>query len=731
MAITYRIPAAAPAARPLAAAVAAALLAMAAPARAEPPAAAGGALRLAQAAGTAADAAAGGGPAGTARPAVLPEVRVLPGSRVPAAERAGVGGISDAPLAETPQSISVIRAETLRELGAASLSAAVRTETSAGDAYNTVGYIESVQLRGFLLDNAQNFRRDGLQISNHAPLALENKESIEILKGVSGLQSGVSAPGGLVNYVLKRPTETPLREVFLGLSERGTRLAHGDFGGRLGEARSFGYRVNLSAEERRPEARNAPGDRRFVSGFFDLRLPGNALLEAEIEHHRVRQRSVPAFGLLDRDGDGVAETLPPPVDPRINLNDQPWSLPLESRATTGSIRFQQALSTNWSYGLRYGAQRIRTDDRLAFPDGCSSGPEYLYPGFCGNYDFDVYDFRSENERRDTRTAEAYLRGSFSTGPVQHELSLGYTRTRYRERPEPAQAYNWVGIGNVFEPVVLPEDPAKGDLNTLRDARTREFHVYDAMRFGAWSLWLGARHAQLERASERSDGSRAVAYEQSVTTPWAALGWQPWQGGFVYLSAGSGVETEVVPNRPSVYANYGEVLPALRSRQVELGLKQALDGGGLFSVTLFQIEKPYGDDVALDDGRLLRVADGRELRHRGVELAWSGRPLRSLARQVQATLIDSDRIRSLDAGLLGASATNVAPVTVSVLAGWQVPGVEGLVWSNRLFYSSRKPVTVDNVFDRRYWREAPTQYWGGVYLLPAAPRTVRASLQITF
>ncbi len=696
----------------------------------------------------------------------LPEVRVEGGGSQPANERAGVGGIGDAPLAETPQSITVIRAETLRDLGAGSLSGALRTETSAGDFYSTVGYVEGLQMRGYLLDNALNFRRDGLQISNHAPLAIENKASVEVLKGVSGLQGGVSAPGGMLNYVLKRPTAEPLREIFLGVSERGTALVHGDFGGRLGEDKRFGYRINVSGEERHPHARNAPGDRRFVSGFFDLRLPNNALLEAEFEHHKVRQRSVPAFGLLDTDGDGVAETLPAPVNPRINLNAQPWSQPFESRATTGSIRFQQALSTNWQYGLRLGAQRIRTDDRLAFPDGCSSGPEYLYPGFCGNYDFDVYDFRSEDERRTMQTADAFVRGNFVTGAVRHDLTFGFTRTRYKERFEPTQAYNWVGIGNVFNPVVLPEDGSKTDLNTLRDATTREFYLYDAMRIGqAWSLWLGLRHSELERSSERTDGSRAVSYTQSFTTPWAALGWQPWQGGFVYVSAGSGVESEVVPNRPTLYANAGETLPALRSRQVELGFKQALPGAGLFSATLFQVKRPFADDIERADGLLDRVAGGRELRHRGLELGWSGRPMPALSLQAQATLIDSDRTRSLDPALLGRSAENVAPFTASLLAGWQVPGVQGLTWTNRVYWSARKPVTqdnaiklpsfwqydtaltwrqragdgsvltwragIDNVFDRRYWREAPTQYWGGTYLLPAQPRTLRASVQIAF
>jgi iron complex outermembrane receptor protein len=32
-------------------------------------------------------------------------------------------------------------------------------------------------------------------------VALENKEQVEILKGISAIQSGMSTPGGVVNYV--------------------------------------------------------------------------------------------------------------------------------------------------------------------------------------------------------------------------------------------------------------------------------------------------------------------------------------------------------------------------------------------------------------------------------------------------------------------------------------------------------------------------------------------------
>jgi len=110
-----------------------------------------------------------------------------------------------APLAETPQSISVIDAESLEERGARTLSQAIRLETSVADYYNTVGYPESLQIRGFLLDGVGNYRRDGMAVSSHAPTALENRERIELLRGLSGIQAGTSAPGAAG----ARSTEVP------------------------------------------------------------------------------------------------------------------------------------------------------------------------------------------------------------------------------------------------------------------------------------------------------------------------------------------------------------------------------------------------------------------------------------------------------------------------------------------------------------------------------------------
>lgn len=673
---------------------------------------------------------------------------------------AGINALSAAPLAETPLSAGIIDAERLAQRGAASLSAALRDEPAAADAYNTIGYIESLQVRGFRLDSLLNYRRDGLPMSNHTPVALYNIEAIEVVKGVAGVLGGSGTPGGLVNYRLKQPTEMPLRMLRAEVAERGTISLHGDFGGRLGGGEAFGYRVNVAAVERRPHARDAEGQRRFTSGYFDWRLAAATTLAAEFEHHVVRQISVPGYGLFDVDGDGVAETLPAPISPRLNLNAQPWSSPFESRASSGSLRWRQRLSADWQAELQAAEQRILTHDRIAFPDGCSSGPNYVYPGLCGNGDVDIYDFRSDNERRRTRTLDATATGLARTGAVTHELRFGVRRARYSERFPPLQAYNFVGTTNVYAPVALPPDPTPGAPNTLAEARIDEASASDVLRAGPASLWLGARWVQLQRQSRRSDGEELVRFDQRFVTPWAALGWQPWAGGFGYLSFGRGVEIESVPNRPDRFVNAGAALPALRSEQVELGFKQLWASGHGLAIALFSIDKPYSDDVLQPDGRSLRVAGAREARHRGIETGATWVASRTLKLEGRAAFIDAKTRRAADAGIVGKRTVNVAPLAASASATWRSLALSGLEIGNTLNYSGRKPVTadgevelpsywqwdlsmayrwrtaglqlavvagVDNVTDRRYWREAPTQPWGGIYLFPAQPRSARLAL----
>jgi len=676
-------------------------------------------------------------------------------------DRADVGGFGQT-LAKTPQSITVLGADLLAATSSSSLSQAIKLDASLADSYNTTGYVEGLSVRGFLLDAGTNFLRNGLPVSNYAPIAMENKERVEVLKGVAGLQSGVSAPGGLVNFVTKTPQRDAFTTVSLGADGNGGSKVHMDANTAWG---GVGVRVNLAAEDLHTQFDRADGKREFASVALATNVAPGTKISADLEYHHKKQPSVPGLGLLDTNGDGVADTLPASNYARLNLNNQSWSQPFEATSTNAQFAVDHQINADWQARLGLGLQRTVIQDRLAFPDGCSTGPNYVYPGLCGNGDVDIYDYRSEGEERSTWAWDAKLNGKLSALGVQHRVSLGLSGRNAKTELNPTQAYNFVGTTNINTPISLPGDGTALDLNT--NSRERAIDASASLVSDLTATvqsFVGLRTSHLSRSSERSDGSQAVAFEQTVTTPWAGLAWSPVASTMLYASWGQGVELEAVPNRPTLFVNAGEVLPALKSEQTELGVKWQAHPRLLVSVAAFSIDKPFADDQPTASGIPLRVAGGKTARHRGVELSAVGQVDTQLSLQASLTLLDAKYTAAVDPSLVGQLVTNVPKTKASLFADYKIAAVPGLSINGLLTSESGKTVTADgsvalpaawqldaglryqnhligkvtqwnlnveNLTDRSYWREAPTQYWGGTYLFPSTPRTVRARVTVEF
>ncbi|MFD0669666.1 TonB-dependent siderophore receptor [Ramlibacter sp. MAHUQ-53] len=664
------------------------------------------------------------------------------------AAQADVTGFGDVPLRELPLSATVIDRRTLEASGARRLADLTGFDASVTDAYNAPGYWDFLSIRGFTLDNRFNYRREGLPISAETSIPLDNKERIEFLRGTSGIQAGTSAPGGLVNYVVKRPTQQPLRQVRLETGSGGGVLAGADISQRFGEGQAFGLRVNAVHERLRPRVNHLDGERSLLAAAADWRISRDSVLEAEIETSRKSQPSQVGFSLL-------GPRLPAPVNPNLNLNNQPWAQPSVFDAATGTVRFSQAINAQWSWMAQAGRQYLRTDDRTAFPFGCSA--EGNYDRYCSDGSFDYYDFRSENERRAQDAAQLQLRGQLSAGGVRHDLTFAALHSRVKQRFD-LQAYNWVGTGNVQGTAVVPADPTLGDQNTNRGERSMEFSVQDAMRLNErLTVWAGLRHTQLDRSSVRTNGTRPTAYEQSINTPWAAVSYKLSPVLMAYASWGQGIESQVVPNRGSQYTNAGQALPALKSRQVEAGLKGGDEALG-WQVAAFQIHRPVSN---LDACSRLGLSpctgayDGEAV-HRGLETSaqWAKGPWRVGG---GVTLLDAKRSgSSAEPAVNGQRPTNVPAVTARLQAAWRAAAVQGLELQGRLSHEGDRNVLpdgsirlpswttvgaavrydtklaganttwtlgIDNLFDRRYWRESPYQF-GHVYLYPGAARTAR-------
>ncbi len=679
------------------------------------------------------------------------------------ADNAAVGGFNTL-LAKTPQSVTVIGSDLLTGTATQSLSQALKLDASLSDAYNTTGYLESLSVRGFLLDQTSNFRRNGLATSNFAPIALENKERVEVLKGVAGMQTGVSAPGGLVNYVTKVPQKEAFTTLTAGADWNGGSKMHIDANRMIG---NVGLRLNVAGENLHSHFERADGSRQFVSLALATALTPQTSVSADLEYHRKSQPSVPGLGLLDSNGDGVGDTLPTVINPRLNLNNQSWSLPFQATTTSAGLALNHRVNADWQARAAINTQRSRINDRVAFPDGCSSAVKYVYPGLCANGDVDLYDYRSDDQQRKLSSWDAHLDGKFAAAGMQHSARFGLAGHQASADLQPRQAYNYVGTTNIYTPIALPADPRLLDRTT--NNRERSVQAYASISSALTSSlqsFVGLRTSSLQRSSERSsNGSRAVSYDQTITTPWAALAWSPTDRLMTYVSWGQGVELEVVPNRSDRFANNGQALPALKSEQTEVGLKWQANARLLFSAAAFSISKPFADDVASGIGGLpTRVAGAKTARHRGLELALSGRVDEALSLQLSAMALDARYTTAVEPKLVGQRVTNLPRLKTSMFADYKIGALPGLALNALASYETGKTATADgsvelpdawqldigasyqqrlagktalwrvnveNLTNRIYWREAPTTYWGGIYLFPSTPRTLRASVTVYF
>ena len=86
-----------------------------------------------------------------------------------------------------------------------------------------------------------------------------------------------------------------------------------------------------------------------------------------------------------------------------------------------------------------------------------------------------------------------------------------------------------------------------------------------------SCGSGLRHTRLAREQRADRRQRSHRLQPDLHAAMAGAD-APLDGGpMLYASWGQGYESDVAPNRP-IYINRGQPLPALKSRQVELGVK---------------------------------------------------------------------------------------------------------------------------------------------------------------
>jgi iron complex outermembrane receptor protein len=609
-------------------------------------------------------------PPATAQP-VAPEV-ALPSVAVRAtALRSNSGTKTDTPLIETPQSISVVTADKMRERGAQSVVEALRY--TPGVQVNWMGNDELrndwVSLRGFISlfnsdyrDGMQQLRYDQVRVRTE-PYSLER---IDIVRGPSSMLYGQGTPGGIVDKTTKRPRAEPLREVEVQLGSFERRQAAFDLGGPLDAAGDWSFRLTGLARDaqtayRYDAAHSVPDSRRFLAPAFAWRPNAST--------------SLTVLANAQEDRNGTTAGLLPPY--RAMVGDHGFDRFVKQTSAL-SYLFEHRFNDDWQVRqhLRNQQGELEYQEISSFTQPDAAGRIEARDGF------------ASRQAMHSVSVDNQLQGRLRHGAFEHTVLAGLDYRRLRgvdlylnARAGPLDLWSPV-YGQAIE--VLPAFYDERE-------RTTQSGVYlqDQVKFDRWALVLGGRQ---DHTLSHIDN----LIDQRVTQESA----RKFSGrmGLAYLSPGGAVPyasyaTSFDPQ--SGTAHDGNPFKPSTGRQFELGVKyQPKASRDLVAVSVFDISQR--NLLTTDPVHAFFSVQQGEVTSRGVELEVKSGLTRNLE-LVGAATYNLVRIAQSNNGDVGKTPTMTPRQMVSAWLQHSQPDgpLRGLGWGGGLRYVGATFVDADN------------------------------------
>jgi outer membrane cobalamin receptor len=178
------------------------------------------------------------------------------------------------PLSKASASVAVVTAEEIAARGATRLDEVLQDVVglhvvSSGPR----GSLSSASIRGseaaqvlVLIDGVRlNSPQYGQFDLNQLPVALNEIERIEVLRGAASALYGSNAMGGVINIITRSPEETPSTQIGWTEGERNTRIISGSTSRQVGD---FRYRLGAEYQESNGYRKNSDYDQYTVNGLF-------------------------------------------------------------------------------------------------------------------------------------------------------------------------------------------------------------------------------------------------------------------------------------------------------------------------------------------------------------------------------------------------------------------------------------------------------------------------------
>jgi len=413
-------------------------------------------------------------------------------------------------LRETPQSVSVVTDQQMKDFNLTNVNAVLDTTTGVN-----VERVETdrtyYSARGF---DVTNFLVDGVGLpfangQQEGDLDTALYQRVEVLRGANGLLSFTGNPSATINFVRKRPTADFQGSVGLSVGSWDNRRLDVDMSGPLNDAHSVRGRFIAAGQDTDSYLDRYNLRKQVLGGIVEADLGSSTLLTAGVTYQKNKTHGGMwgALPLYNTDGtptDYGRDTSTSADWSRWNIAD-----------TRTFVELTQQLGNDWSIKGSLNYRRIAENSNLFYvygtPDAQTGLSLYSYPS--------AY---TSNEKQ--YVADLYATGPFELAGRRHELVLGANWAK--DDVHQLSSYG-EGIGTPLPPLTewtgdYPQPPfdasyGHGDFHIKRKSlyATARWSLADPV-----TLITGASLVHIEQYG--SNYGVPSNYEKTESTPFVGL-----------------------------------------------------------------------------------------------------------------------------------------------------------------------------------------------------------------
>ncbi|MEH1889896.1 MAG: TonB-dependent receptor [Nostoc sp.] len=388
---------------------------------------------------------------------------------------ASIATITDTPLRDIPQSIQVVPQQVIKDQGITRIVDAVRnvSGTQIGGGYGNL--FGEVRIRGFSAGSLV----DGF--TGLLPVNGANIEQVEVLKGPASVLFGEGDPGGLVNYVTKKPLDTPYYSASFTAGSYDYYNPAIDLSGPLTTDKKLLYRLNISYENSGSYRDYIENDILYLSPVLSYKISDATTLNFTYEYLNSKQGFDRGFS-----PEAIYLTLP-----RNRNLAQPDDFSNTESHRVG-LTLNQQFGENWRLRSRFSAQ---------FDEGGEKVTQIGNPLLEDGRTLPRQQYGDGPNYTQSYALQTNLIGKFNTGAIAHQLLLGVDWNRNTFDYNNSYDIDFPAI-DIFEPnydVPLPER-VYGKGNTT--SNTTGIYLQDQVTLlSNLKLLVGGRYDFIDSHSE--------------------------------------------------------------------------------------------------------------------------------------------------------------------------------------------------------------------------------------